>query len=140
VSTDKAGPTKGPWDFDSGFNTGTHSDTPYADIFSGETIIAEFNNFIPEGQANARLIADAGTTYHATGKTPSELAAEVERLQEHLRHMLVLVDRAQYGSSIWIRPQNRSRDARNFAAEQNDCQRADIKSARAAANPTKATT
>ncbi len=31
--------------------------------------------------ANARLIADAGTVLHETGKSPSELAAEVERLE-----------------------------------------------------------
>lgn len=33
---------------------------------------------LAQQEANARLIADAGTTYHATGKLASELAAEVE--------------------------------------------------------------
>jgi hypothetical protein len=52
--------TPGPWEWDSGV---IPPDGPgrYADIYvdGGDTIIASFNNCIPEGVANARLIAAA---------------------------------------------------------------------------------
>lgn len=48
--------TAGKWDWDAGL---VPPDGPerYADIYAGETIIANFNDAIPEGRANARLIA-----------------------------------------------------------------------------------
>lgn len=54
--------TPGPWEWDAGV---VPPDGPgrYADIYvdGGETIIASFNDAIPEGRANARLIAAAPT-------------------------------------------------------------------------------
>lgn len=52
--------TPGPWRWDRGI---VPPDGPerYADIYvdSGDTIIAHFNDLVPEGLANARLIAAA---------------------------------------------------------------------------------
>jgi hypothetical protein len=42
----------------------------------------------PDEEANARLIADAGTTYHRTGMTPSELAGLVVELREQLKSLV----------------------------------------------------
>ena len=52
--------TPGPWLFDYGTVPPDGPGT-YADIYvdGGDTIIAHFNNLIPEGLANARLIAAA---------------------------------------------------------------------------------
>lgn len=52
--------TPGPWSFDYGTVPPDGPGT-YADIYvdGGDTIIAHFNNQIPEGLANARLIAAA---------------------------------------------------------------------------------
>jgi len=58
--SDKTPWTKGPWQWDCGIIPPDGPGT-YADIYidGGETIIAEFNNYIPEGKSNARLIAAA---------------------------------------------------------------------------------
>lgn len=52
--------TPGPWGWDAGI---VPPDGPerYADIYAddGDTIVANFNALIPEGEANARLIAAA---------------------------------------------------------------------------------
>lgn len=52
--------TPGPWEWDCGL---VPPDGPgrYADIYKdgGDLIIAQFNDLIPEGKANARLIAAA---------------------------------------------------------------------------------
>lgn len=37
-----------------------------------------------EQRANARLIAEAGTVYHETGKTPRELEQQCKQLEEAL--------------------------------------------------------
>lgn len=52
--------TPGPWEWDAG-DIGAEYSVPYSDIFkdAGEIIIASFNDNIPEGRANARLIAAA---------------------------------------------------------------------------------
>lgn len=47
--------------------------------------------------ANANLIADAHNTANATGKLPSELAAEVERLREALSRVLMFIEEDGYG-------------------------------------------
>jgi hypothetical protein len=55
-----SGHTPGPWEWDCGL---VPPDGPerYADIYTegGDTIIARFNDLIPEGLANARLISAA---------------------------------------------------------------------------------
>lgn len=57
---DAVGHTPGPWGWDAGI---VPPDGPerYADIYvdGDDTIIARFNDQIPEGRANARLIAAA---------------------------------------------------------------------------------
>jgi hypothetical protein len=43
-----------------------------------------------ESQANARLIADAGTVFHTTGLTPSQLVERVKELEELLNGVLMM--------------------------------------------------
>jgi hypothetical protein len=52
--------TPGPWYWDAGIVPPDGPET-YADIYvdGGDTIIAGFNDFIPEGRANARLLSAA---------------------------------------------------------------------------------
>jgi hypothetical protein len=60
VHPDLTAHTPGPWDWDCGI---VPPDGPerYSDIYTegGDLIIARFNDLIPEGLANARLIAAA---------------------------------------------------------------------------------
>lgn len=72
--------TAGKWDWDAGL---VPPDGPerYADIYAGETIIANFNDAIPEGRANARLIALMRTHLPA-------LIEAVKRQREALNHIV----------------------------------------------------
>ncbi len=88
-------PTTGKWDFRVKTNTHGGWRCPETDvtIFSGGTIIAAYSTGYAEypandkeNEANASLMADAGNTYHATGLTPSELAAQREELLAALQH------------------------------------------------------
>jgi hypothetical protein len=69
-----AAATPGPWHWDAGLVPPDGPET-YADIYvdGGETIIAGFNDLIPKGRANARLIAQAPTL-------AVELAAALDRV------------------------------------------------------------
>ena len=46
---------------------------------------------------NLQFVAEAFTVLHTTGKTPSELAEEVERLQEQVRELESLCAKEGYG-------------------------------------------
>ena len=61
-----SGWTPGPWLWDAG-DIGEECSDPYSDIYAadGETTIAEFNDRIPEGRANANLMAAAPDLYEA---------------------------------------------------------------------------
>lgn len=48
-----------------------------------------------ESQANARLIADAGTVFHTTGLTPSQLVERVKELEEALHCYMDAIHYAQ---------------------------------------------
>lgn len=73
--------TPGPWEWDAGLvpPDGPHR---YADIYvnGGETIIAEFNDNIPEGRANARLIAAAPDMLEALKLIKRKLESDDPRL------------------------------------------------------------
>jgi hypothetical protein len=75
--------TPGPWEWDCGV---VPPDGPgrYADIYvdSGELIIASFNNEIPEGHANARLIAAAPTMAGYIARKAAEGDAEAAGIME----------------------------------------------------------
>jgi hypothetical protein len=72
-------PTPTPWEWDSGI---IPPDGPerYCDIYvdGGDKIIAEVNDCIPEGEANAALIVEAVNSHAA-------LKARVAELEEALR-------------------------------------------------------
>jgi hypothetical protein len=57
-------------------------------IHSQGTKICELPNLSKENQANAKLIADAGTTYNTTPILPSELLKQRNELLDALRVML----------------------------------------------------
>ncbi len=46
----------------------------------------EYRDDMERKKSDCDLIADAGTTYHATGLTPSELAAQRDELLAALQH------------------------------------------------------
>lgn len=78
----EAKPTKGPWTV-----AGENSIEP--DVMCGECFVAQCFGFDApdEALANARLIADAGTVFHTTGLTPSQLVERVKELEELLRSL-----------------------------------------------------
>lgn len=86
--------TAGPWKWDSGI---VPPDGPerYADIYTegGDTIIASFNDLIPEGQANARLIAAAPELLEALRETWRVLDAA---------GLLNLSNGVQLGQTVWF--------------------------------------
>lgn len=70
--------TPGPWDWDNGL---LPPDGPerFADIYTvgGDIVIASFNEAIPEGEANARLIA-AAPDHHAVALELDRLALVID--------------------------------------------------------------
>ena len=50
-----------------------------------------------EAEANARLIAEAGTVANETGKTPRQLADERDELLKALKDLVDIVDRWKLG-------------------------------------------
>lgn len=71
--------TKGPWSVAAPSHKATRCRVIDADGYAVAIIDSGSAN-TKEAKADARLIADAGTTYHETGKTPSELRAERDAL------------------------------------------------------------
>jgi hypothetical protein len=74
--------TPGPWEWDAGLVPPDGPDR-YADIFvdGGETIIAMFNDRIPEGRANAHLISASPDMYEV-------LEAAIEQVREELNYLI----------------------------------------------------
>lgn len=81
-------PTAGEWsvvenaDLESGGNAASiyaGKRTYIADVYCGYVGSEDMPR--EEQRANARLIADAGTTYHKTGKMPSEIAEALDTMQ-----------------------------------------------------------
>jgi len=73
--------TPGPWEWDAGI---IPPDGPerYADIYADdEIIIASFNDQIPEGRANARLIAAAPDLLKAAKRALVTLKAQGESIR-----------------------------------------------------------
>lgn len=73
-----------PWEWDAGL---VPPDGPerYADIYidGGETIIARFNDHIPEGRANARLIVTAVNHHAALVEALRQLLSSADTLFEN---------------------------------------------------------
>lgn len=77
VQEAKAGHTPGPWETD-GLNIfGKSIDKPRQEHIAVVTGLSNFDTVMPR-QANARLIAEAGTVSHETGLTPRQLADKLE--------------------------------------------------------------
>lgn len=80
---------------------GHHVD-PEADKEMFATVIFDCSRHSPrrmseeEMASNALLAADAGATYHATGLTPSELAAQRDELLETLKYVLSEIEASDY--------------------------------------------
>lgn len=80
--TDEAKPTPGPWRvsrtnaglFISGAQPGY-----FCEVYAGNKTSMVH---IPEQEANARLIAEAGTVYHETGLTPRQLAEQLRAIRD----------------------------------------------------------
>jgi len=77
--------TPGPWEWDAG-DVGEAYSVPYSDVFvdAGNTIIASFNDGIPEGRANACLIAAAPDLYAAL----DELVYMIEAWEKAVRQVI----------------------------------------------------
>lgn len=75
--TTKAKPTAGPWYVDTDQNN-------IARIVKGHPnkTIAISYDFRGAWEANANLIAEAGTVYHETGLTPRELVERIKQMKE----------------------------------------------------------
>ncbi len=60
--------TPEPWTWDKG-DAGIERPEPYSTVSAGDTIVAEINSFIPEGEANALLIKAAPSLLAACKKS-----------------------------------------------------------------------
>ena len=76
-------PTKGPWTVkDHGDGKVTINSPDWGAFASVYVCVAGEHD--PEGWANAQLIAEAGTVYHETGKSPREMQEQIKQLREAL--------------------------------------------------------
>ena len=107
-------PTKGPW------TTDEHEhDCPNQNIFvqaKGRSICKVWIgdacfDLNGEQRANARLIAEAGTVYHETRKTPREMQEQIEQMREALQELLADV----------VISQNNMRDAAKYNSRWEGC-------------------
>lgn len=82
-------PTPGPW-------TVVGSKTKYVESRIRSGWVQEIasigpteadNGYGPQQEANARLIAEAGTVAHETGLTPRQLVERVKEMEEALRNL-----------------------------------------------------
>lgn len=93
----EAKPTPGPW---SVFNHSWCETSISAPSTDNAICLLDINHATEESQdadeaqmaANARLIADAGTVFHTTGLTPSQLVERVKELEGALRWLADLYD------------------------------------------------
>lgn len=85
-------PTPGPW-------TVVGSKTKYVESRIRSGWVQEIasigpteadNGYGPQQEANARLIAEAGTVAHETGLTPRQLVERVKELEESLNGVLLM--------------------------------------------------
>ena len=83
---DKMSPTPTPWEWDSGIIPPDGPGT-YCDIYvdGGDTLIAEINDCIPQGLANAALIIEAVNSHAALKARITELEANERKAAEHIR-------------------------------------------------------
>jgi hypothetical protein len=116
-----AKPTAGPWvaEYE------PEADYPWCVRSDLLPYIASVINSIHDGEeeANARLIAEAGTVYHETGLTPRQLAEQRAELIDALESVAV------YGSDTLIGPSPGTPDDR---AWQRDGVKVMVRRARAA--------
>lgn len=79
-------PTPGPW-----FVDGSGAS---AIVRGGDMTIVAVRHRLDKHthEANAHIIAEAGTVYHETGKTPRQLADEVERLTAQVESLTAEVE------------------------------------------------
>lgn len=81
-------PTTGPWTTEK-----TYSECTITNLDDTIHIASAWQDKgEKEGQSNAALIAEAGTVYHETGKTPARLAEENRELLEALSAYLAAHD------------------------------------------------
>lgn len=89
----EAKPTPGPWvvEIDSDVDAEWAAQWPIIKTADGDTIICGTEGFystIEQDIANANLCADAGTVFHTTGLTPSQLVERVKELEEAAKLVL----------------------------------------------------
>jgi hypothetical protein len=77
-------PTAGPWT-----DAGQLGMARWIVGTDGTQVACSYYGATPEGQANAALIAEAGTVHHETGLTPRQLAEQRQELLEATRMALV---------------------------------------------------
>ena len=81
----EAKPTKGPWvvEIDSDVDAEWANQWPIIKTADGDTIICGTEGFystLEQDIANANLCADAGTVFHTTGLTPTQLVEQRDGL------------------------------------------------------------
>jgi hypothetical protein len=86
----EAKPTRGPWELWGDANPSQVISSPAG--FVAQTLGSN-------DEANARLIAEAGTVHHETGLTPRQLVERVKELEEVVRE-LVAYDESDHEDSV----------------------------------------
>jgi hemoglobin-like flavoprotein len=80
--------TKGVWTVE----TGVHGER-YGVFVDKKLLISCYSPITEEGEANASLIAEAGTITNSTGLTPKQLAEQREELLSALKEVIRISDR-----------------------------------------------